>query len=164
MDEKDEKESLLNVLNNINQEEDNKENEIIIRKNIWDSFHRIDQPKELSIKLFPHQLVSIYNMENLEQIRKIKASNIYNRGVDTFYITDFGILGDIPGYGKSFSIVSLIVRDKMQWDITKFYERADINTVNSCFKILNNELFSNWCLPGKTGPLFFNKCKFWYPV
>ena len=137
MDEKDEKESLLNVLNNINQEEDNKENEMIIRKNIWDSFHRIDQPKELSIKLFPHQLVSIYNMENLEQIRKIKASNIYNRGVDTFYITDFGILGDIPGYGKSFSIVSLIVRDKMQWDITKFYERADINTVNSCFKILN---------------------------
>ena len=137
MDEKDEKESLLNVLNNINQEEDNKENEMIIRKNIWDSFHRIDQPKELSINLFPHQLVSIYNMENLEQIRKIKASNIYNRGVDTFYITDFGILGDIPGYGKSFSIVSLIVRDKMQWDITKFYERADINTVNSCFKILN---------------------------
>ena len=137
MDEKDEKESLLNVLNNINQEEDNKENEMIIRKNIWDSFHRIDQPKELSIKLFPHQLVSIYNMESLEQIRKIKASNIYNRGVDTFYITDFGILGDIPGYGKSFSIVSLIVRDKMQWDITKFYERADINTVNSCFKILN---------------------------
>jgi len=128
MDEKDEKDS---VLDNINQDDYN--TEIIRKKMIWDSYQRVEQPEELSIKLFPHQLVSIYNMESLEQIRKIKAI-IPNK--NTIYITDFGILGDIPGYGKSFSIVSLIVRDKMQWDITKLYEKADINTVNSCFKIL----------------------------
>jgi SNF2 family DNA or RNA helicase len=78
-------------------------------------------------------------METLEKVRKIKAYNIYNRTLsnNTIYITDFGILGDIPGYGKSFSVVSLILRDKMQWDITKLYEKSNINTVNSCFKILN---------------------------
>jgi len=130
----DEKETVLININQVNNETDN---ELIRKKNIWDSFNRIEQPEELSIKLFPHQLVSVYNMENLERLRKIKSNNPYNRELDTVYITDFGILGDIPGYGKSFSIVSLIVRDKMQWDITKLYERADINTINQCFKILN---------------------------
>jgi hypothetical protein len=129
MDEKEEKES-LNILNNINQDECDKE--LIRKKSIWDSYERIDQPEEITIKLFPHQVVSVYNMERLEQIRKIKSS-IGN----SIYLTDFGILGDIPGYGKSFSIVSLILRDKMQWDITKLHERSDISTVNSCFKILN---------------------------
>jgi SNF2 family DNA or RNA helicase len=135
MDEKDEKE----FLDNINQD-DNKNDDLVRKKIIWDSFKRIEQPEELSIKLFPHQLVSVYNMENLERVRKIKSCNPYNRESDTIYLTDFGILGDIPGYGKSFSIVSLIVRDKMQWDITKLYERADINTVNQCFKILNKTI------------------------
>ena len=131
-DVKDEKES-LNVLNNINQDEYN--DEIIRKKVIWDCYERIDQPEDITIKLFPHQLVSVYNMERLEQIRKIKSS-IGNSNC-SIYLTDFGILGDIPGYGKSFSVVSLILRDKMQWDITKFHEKSDISTVNSCFKILN---------------------------
>lgn len=139
----DEKES---VLNNINQADD--ETEIVRKKIVWDSFERIEQPQELTIKLFPHQLVSVFNMENLEKVRKIKATSPYyvngnayyyynNEESSTVYMTDFGVLGDIPGYGKSFSIVSLILRDKMQWDVTTSFQKINIHTVNSCLKIVN---------------------------
>jgi hypothetical protein len=67
------------------------------------------QPEGLRIKLFPHQLVSIKDMERLEHTKKITTNE---------YAMDstIGILGDIPGYGKSFSVVGLILRDKMEWD------------------------------------------------
>lgn len=121
---------------------DEKEEKIIENRNIitdddplesqkkkWDSYEKIDQPKNLNIKLFPHQLVSIYNMELLEQSRKIKSGN-------SIYLTDFGILGDMPGYGKSFSIVSLILRDNMPWDISQRQEKSDIKTINQCLKVI----------------------------
>ena len=97
------------------------------QKKLWDSYPRIPQPENLNIKLFPHQLVSVYNMEMLEKLRKIKVDN-------NIYMTDFGILGDIPGYGKSFSIVSLILRDSMSWDISKRQEKFDIHTINQSLK------------------------------
>jgi rubrerythrin len=96
----------------------------------WDNYPRIEQPTDLRIKLFPHQLVTVYNMEQLERLRKIKKTD------DTFFMTDFGILGDIPGYGKSFSVVSLILRDKMSWDISKRNEKTDIYTYNACLKVV----------------------------
>ena len=104
-------------------------------KKIWDTYNRIEQPENLSIKLFPHQLVSIYNMEELERVRKITNIDYQNCS----YLTDFGILGDIPGYGKSFSVVSLILRDKMSWDVSTSYEKIDINTVNQCLKVVNKQ-------------------------
>jgi SNF2 family DNA or RNA helicase len=100
----------------------------------WDNYPRIEQPTDLRIKLFPHQLVTVYNMEKLERLRKIKKTD------DTFFMTDFGILGDIPGYGKSFSVVSLILRDKMMWDISKRNEKTDIYTYNSCLKVVEKTM------------------------
>jgi len=100
------------------------------QRKIWDSYPRISQPEKLNIKLFPHQLVSVYNMELLEKIRKIKVEN-------SVYMTDFGILGDIPGYGKSFSIVSLILRDSMNWDISQRQEKFDMCTINNSLKVVN---------------------------
>jgi hypothetical protein len=100
----------------------------------WDNYPRIEQPTDLRIKLFPHQLVTVYNMEQLERLRKIKKTD------DTFFMTDFGILGDIPGYGKSFSVVSLILRDKMMWDISKRNEKTDIYTYNSCLKVVEKTM------------------------
>lgn len=97
----------------------------------WDSYARVDQPSELSITLFPHQRVTVHNMEELERLRKIKKDDT------TMFLCDFGILGDIPGYGKSFSVVSLILRDRMPWDIQKSNERADIFTYNSCLKVVS---------------------------
>lgn len=101
------------------------------QKIMWNSYDKVPQPESLNIKLFPHQLVSVYNMENLERVRKISS-----RHSNLIYLTDFGILGDIPGYGKSFSIVSLILRDQMPWDITKMNEKSDIYTVNSSLKVV----------------------------
>ena len=71
------------------------------RKNIWDKYERIPQPENIKIKLFPHQLVTVYNMELLERIRRVNI--LYNN--NSVYVTDFGILGDIPGYGKSFIFI-----------------------------------------------------------
>jgi hypothetical protein len=137
-DEKEEK-----VIENINFDENSKKIEsasksrLIIdedfletQKKLWDSYLKIDQPNNLKIKLFPHQLVSVYNMELLEKTRKIKV-------YDSIYLTDFGILGDIPGYGKSFSVVSLVLRDSMHWDISQMHEKSDIRTINQCLKIVS---------------------------
>ena len=44
------------------------------QKKMWDSYPRISHPEKLNIKLFPHQLVSVYNMELLEKVRKIKEN------------------------------------------------------------------------------------------
>ena len=98
-------------------------------KKVWDKYERVEQPADLSIKLFPHQLVSIHTMEKLERVRKVKSER-------NVYITDFGILGDIPGYGKSYSIVALILRDKMEWNIDKKHETANIVTYNSHLKMV----------------------------
>lgn len=97
----------------------------------WDSYKRVEQPTDLTVTLFPHQCVTVHNMEELERLRKIKKDDT------TIFLSDFGILGDIPGYGKSFSVVSLILRDRMPWDIKKSNERADIFTYNSCLKVLS---------------------------
>jgi superfamily II DNA or RNA helicase len=115
------------ITNNIVYDEKQLEEKI----KIWESYKKVEQPKGLKIKLFPHQLVSVYNMENLEKHRKIKYDN------NTFFMTDFGILGDIPGYGKSFSIVSLILRDKMEWNTDKHHDNINLITINQSLKVIN---------------------------
>ena len=82
------------------------------RYNNIDEEYREFQPESLRIKLFPHQLASIRDMELLERYKKISNSE-YTMN------TTVGILGDIPGYGKSYSVVGLIIRDKMEWDEKK---------------------------------------------
>lgn len=77
----------------------------------WDELPRIGQPDELSIDLFPHQCVSVYWMEQLERVQRVKLD------ADGEMITSFGVLGDMPGYGKSLSIVALLARDHFRWDI-----------------------------------------------
>lgn len=134
-DEKIINNSNANILynNSITKEFIYSEKELEEKINKWESYKKVDQPTELTIKLFPHQLVSVYNMENLEKNRRIKYNN------NSFFMTDFGILGDIPGYGKSFSIVSLILRDKMEWDTKKLHDNFELNTLNSSFKIINKK-------------------------
>ena len=73
---------------------------------------KVSQPSNLKINLFPHQLASIYNME------KFESDNIIHK--DNYIIeTKIGINADISGYGKTLSMIGLIVRDKMEWDLEK---------------------------------------------
>jgi hypothetical protein len=72
--------------------------------------HCVNQPPNFSVKLFPHQLTSIYNMEKLEN------NSIINTR-DEIKETKIGINADITGYGKTLSMIGLIARDKMPWDL-----------------------------------------------
>ena len=62
------------------------------------------QPTRINIPLFLHQLKSIENMEKLEKEQSIDlVSSIYIK-------TKLGVLADLPGYGKSLSVLGLIDR------------------------------------------------------
>jgi len=70
----------------------------------------VSQPHEINVNLFPHQLSSIYKMEKLEN-----DNNIIKDGYTKN--TKIGINADISGFGKTLSMLGLIARDKMEWDI-----------------------------------------------
>lgn len=69
----------------------------------------VSQPKNMNIKLFKHQLSSIYNMEKLEFEQKTENDDFIKK-------TTIGFNTDIAGYGKTYSMLGLIKRDKMEWD------------------------------------------------
>lgn len=75
------------------------------------SVHYTNQPPDFTVKLFNHQLASIYNMEQLENNPVIISD--CNEVKDT----RIGINADITGYGKTLSMIGLIARDKMPWDL-----------------------------------------------
>ena len=126
------------------------------------SFPKVDQPN-MKVKLFPHQLSAIYMMEQREKDRIIKVSDL-----DNFYEevdTKLSIFADIVGYGKTFSIIGLIVRDKMKWDLKTQYKlcvtstndigsrgiikenRTHIKTftkINTTLIVVNNSLINQW--------------------
>ncbi len=70
----------------------------------------VQQPKNLSVSLFPHQLACIYNMEKLETNEPIITERYTKQ-------TKIGINGDATGYGKTLSMIGLIIRDKMEWNL-----------------------------------------------
>lgn len=69
----------------------------------------IPQPKNLNVLLYKHQLASIYQMEKLEREQEIERNgNIIS--------TRLGINADYTGYGKTLSMIGLILGDKMSWN------------------------------------------------
>jgi CRISPR/Cas system-associated endonuclease/helicase Cas3 len=60
----------------------------------------------MKVTLYPHQLASIYKMEQLEIYNKIEKENCVK-------YTKIGINSDPTGYGKTLSMIGLILRDKM---------------------------------------------------
>jgi len=91
----------------------------------------IEQPVDLEVKLYRHQKVSVAKMEKLERYKRITIENRYNCE------TEFGILGDVPGYGKSYSIVALLLRNKMEWDVNEEYLKSDIRVYNSSVRMIH---------------------------
>ena len=71
----------------------------------------VSQPVDLTVKLFPHQLARIYKMEQLEANKLIETENYVKH-------TRIGINSDLTGYGKTLAMIGLMVRDKMEWDLT----------------------------------------------
>jgi hypothetical protein len=69
------------------------------------------QPEGISIKLFDHQLKSIYDMEQLEK------RDVITLTCGSEYVRKVGIQADTVGYGKTLSMVALVQRDAMDWDV-----------------------------------------------
>jgi len=126
------------------------------------SFPKVEQPN-MKVKLFPHQLSAIYLMEQREKNRTIKVSDLDD--YEEIVTTKMSIFSDIVGYGKTFSVIGLIVRDKMEWDINTQYKlcvtstndignrgiinekRVHIKTftkINTTLIVVNNSLINQW--------------------
>jgi hypothetical protein len=80
----------------------------------YDNIKMVSQPPNLKVNLFPHQLASIYKME------KIESSNFIEKDIYTKE-TKLGINADIAGFGKTLSMIGLILRDKMEWNLETPY-------------------------------------------
>ena len=70
----------------------------------------VGQPSEINIPLFPHQLASIFKMEKLENDNTIIKDDYIKK-------TKIGINSDITGFGKTLTMLGLIARDNMEWDL-----------------------------------------------
>lgn len=87
----------------------------------WDDIPVVTQPKSLRKNLYRHQLASIHRMEKLEIDQLIDYE-------DGFRETRLGINADYTGYGKTLSMIGLIVRDKMLWDMETPFTEENITT------------------------------------
>jgi SNF2 family DNA or RNA helicase len=90
----------------------------------YDDIPVVIQPDKLRIDLFRHQLASIYQMEKFENEKEID-NHIYKKK------TKLGINADYSGFGKTLSMIGLIVRDKMKWDISTPYIFEDVKSLAS---------------------------------
>ena len=70
----------------------------------------VKQPTNMKTQLFKHQLSSIFRMEKLEDEKMIEYKNFLKK-------TKIGFNSDISGYGKTNSMIGLIIRDKMEWNL-----------------------------------------------
>ena len=85
----------------------------------------VRQPSNMSVALFPHQLASIYAMEKLETENSIEKN-------DHIIQTKIGINADLTGYGKTLSMIGLILRNQMDWnmDIPYIFETVSSECKN----------------------------------
>lgn len=112
----------------------------------------VSQPYNLDIQLYPHQLNSIYMMEELERNKFLEKD-------DVKIYTNIGVNSDITGYGKTMSMIGVILRDKMEWDISFPYVEEKIQLlcekfskksllyyrkINTTLILVNKSLVQHW--------------------
>ena len=90
--------------------------------NDFDNIPLVSQPSRINIPLYKHQLSSIYMMENLEEEQIVYCSS------GLIKHTKIGINSDCTGYGKTLSILGLIARDRMVWDLSIPHVLENIQT------------------------------------
>ena len=80
----------------------------------YENIQMVIQPRNLTVTLFPHQLASIYQMETFEREKKIVNDNFIKE-------SNIGVNADPTGFGKTLSMIGLILRDKMEWNLETPY-------------------------------------------
>ena len=98
----------------------------------------IDQPSNLTLALYPHQRVSVYRMEELEGEQKIVSDE---NGEYSECRTNFGINSDKTGYGKTLSMIALILRDKMNWNFRDFSTKKYTTYNNENILLVHKEFY-----------------------
>jgi hypothetical protein len=81
----------------------------------------VSQPETLKRSLFPHQLSLIFKMEQLEVDKVVIINNIKKE-------TMIGINAEMTGYGKTMSMIGLLVRNKAIWDLEEPFEFENIQS------------------------------------
>ena len=91
-------------------------------------YPKVSQNNNWKVQLFPHQLSAIWMMEDreLNNIRKITTPRL---GDETELNSNIGIYSDPTGYGKTLSVVGLLSRNKLPWDINNKYKQVNIRNI-----------------------------------
>jgi hypothetical protein len=79
---------------------------------LFDSIPTVPQPQEFKTNLYKHQLANIYSMEQMEITKKIE-----NVSDDITKETTIGFLSPPTGSGKTATVIGLIVRNRMEWNM-----------------------------------------------
>lgn len=100
-------------------------------------YDMVEQPENYSTQLFPHQKTAIYMMEQKEKNHEMLYQTFDDETISV--VSNIGVYADLMGYGKTCSIVGLILRDKMEWDLNTplciRYNRDYCSGILSTFKI-----------------------------
>ena len=118
------------------------------------NFPLVPQPSNFDRSLFNHQRTSIYEMEILEKNKSINVNSVYNLE------TNFGIQADSTGYGKTASMIGLLVRDKMKLghrnarnlieepyhtnDSYKIIKKFSLRRISTNLIVISQSLVSQW--------------------
>ena len=105
----------------------------------YNDIHCVKQPESIKINLYKHQLTSIYNMEKLEYDKMVSSDDFIKE-------VSLGAITDISGYRKTYSLIGLITRDKMEWDmnIPFVFEKINIES-NGLIKNRKLERYNKLC-------------------
>ena len=84
----------------------------------------------ITIPLYDHQKTSINSMEELEKNKVIRKDS------ETTIETTLGILADLPGYGKTLSIIGLIGKTKFDTEDDSFFkEKREVSNYLTMVKV-----------------------------
>ena len=110
----------------------------------------------MKLTFYPHQLISISNMQKLEEDKSVNLDNTW------IVETTLGFLSDPNGSGKTLSMAGLIKQDKMHWDLStpytarrftastdkrniiSYYKVETYEKINSTLIISNPSVISHW--------------------
>ena len=109
------------------------------------------QPENIKIQLKPHQLACLYKAKLMENygiinynINSKNYNDIFNTGLNGEYKinTNIGIIGDIVGYGKTLTALSIISACKLNdIHVNRTYEKSYISNLNySYFSYSTNNI------------------------
>jgi SNF2 family DNA or RNA helicase len=87
----------------------------------FNDIRTVSQPVNIDVPLFKHQLTMVYKMEKLEREQLVEADNITKE-------TRIGVNADPTGFGKTLSMVALVLRDKLKWDMDVPFVQETIST------------------------------------